>query len=155
MKFSAQEEYGLRCLLVIAAAGPAGEASLTIPEISHKEGLSSSHVAKLLSILRKAGYVTSTRGQQGGYALSRSPENISLRELLECLGGRLYGDTFCARHSGTEDECVHEGDCRLRPLWSQVQSAVDSVLDRFTLADVLKETIGEPLVRLTSVSNRV
>lgn len=152
MKFSAQEEYGLRCLLSIAEAGP--DASLTIPEISQKEGLSSSHVAKLLSILRRAGYVQSTRGQQGGYALSMPTDQMILRDLLECLGGRLYGDGFCARHSGNEEECVHTDDCRLRPLWMQVQSAVDTVLDRYTVADVLRESIEEPLVRMSAAPRR-
>ncbi|MCH7945265.1 MAG: Rrf2 family transcriptional regulator, partial [Armatimonadetes bacterium] len=58
MKFSAQEEYGLRCLL--ALAGAADEATLTIPVIARAEGLTQSHVAKLLALLRKGGFVNST-----------------------------------------------------------------------------------------------
>ena len=71
MKFSSQEEYGLRCLLRIARQGR--KASLTIPEISEAEGLSSFYVAKLMRILRRAGLVKSARGQIGGYSLSRPP----------------------------------------------------------------------------------
>ena len=86
MKFSAQEEYGLRCLLQIARLGPDG--SMTIPEISRIEGLTPTHVAKLTMILRKGGFLSSTRGQAGGYALARSPEKIIVGEVLEALGGK-------------------------------------------------------------------
>ena len=65
MKLSAQEEYGLRCLLQMASRG--NEASLSIPEISRAEGLSVPNVAKLMRLLRIAGFVKSVRGQSGGY----------------------------------------------------------------------------------------
>ena len=69
MKLTSQEEYGLRCLLRIARQGEGG--ALTIPEISEAEGISSYYVAKLMRILRRGGFVTSARGQAGGYTLSR------------------------------------------------------------------------------------
>ncbi|HUL79346.1 MAG TPA: Rrf2 family transcriptional regulator, partial [Vicinamibacteria bacterium] len=69
MKLSSQEEYGLRCLLQLARAG--GGASLTIAEMSEREGISAPNVAKIMRILRRAGLVKSTRGKAGGYALAR------------------------------------------------------------------------------------
>src|SRR2546425_11812681 len=75
MRFTAQEEYGLRCLLQIARE-PAG--SLTIPEIAEREALTSAYVAKLMSVLRKAGLVKSTRGQKGGYRLACPPDQMNL-----------------------------------------------------------------------------
>jgi Rrf2 family protein len=144
MKFSTQEEYGIRCLLTIADLEE-GQ-SITIPEISQKEGLSSSHVAKLMSILRKGGYVESTRGQMGGYRLAKSPDQVSLKDLLEDLGGRLYHDEFCGRHSGMESECVHTSECRVKPLWSIIQASVDTVVGRLTLADLLNSDVPAPVV---------
>ena len=67
MKLSAQEEYGLRCLLRLAREGESS--SLTIPEISLSEGISNHYVAKLMRILRRGGFVRSARGQAGGYTL--------------------------------------------------------------------------------------
>ena len=67
MKFSSQEEYGLRCLLRIARQG--GHGGLTIPEISGAEGISSFYVAKLLRVLRRAGLVKSA----GFWSFSRNP----------------------------------------------------------------------------------
>jgi Rrf2 family protein len=145
MKFSAQEEYGLRCLLQIARLGPEG--SMTIPEISRIEGLSQTHVAKLMMILRKGGFITSTRGQSGGYSIARSPENIPVGQVLEALGGKLYDGEFCNRHRGQLNICTHAIDCSVKSLWQVVQSAVDEVVDRITVADLLKQK--EPISNVT------
>lgn len=69
MKITAQEEYGLRCLLRFARTGT--EAVLTISEIAAAEGLSVPYVAKLLAILRQGGLIESVRGRSGGYRLAR------------------------------------------------------------------------------------
>jgi len=145
MKFSAQEEYGLRCLLQIARLGP--DASMTIPEISRIEGMTPTHVAKLLMILRKEGFINSTRGQQGGYTLARPADQIPVGEVLEALGGKLYDEEFCTRHGGVSRLCTHAVDCSVRSLWQVIQSAVDNVVNRITLADLLtqKETANVQL----------
>lgn len=143
MKFSAQEEYGLRCILSIASTDSGS--GITIPELSQMEGMTQPHVAKMLAILRKAGFITSTRGQQGGYSLALPPSKIIVGELLEALGGKLYEPAFCERHSGSQDECAHHVGCNLRPLWSRIQSAVDSIVYRLTVQDLLdgKLELGE------------
>ncbi len=142
MKFSAQEEFGLRCLISIAREGEDG--FLTILQISEREGLSGSHVAKLLSILRKHGFVKSVRGQQGGYRMARPPQAILVRDVLEALGGRLYDSGFCLRHAGLGESCVHETDCTLRPLWGTVQNAVDRVIAMITLQDLMDGKVDSP-----------
>jgi Rrf2 family protein len=136
MKFSAQEEYGLRCLLQIARRS-AAKSALTIPEISEMEGLSQTHVAKLLMILRKEGFITSTRGQIGGYTLARGPAEISVRDVLTALGGRLFDGEFCSRHAGQLDICRHAVDCGVKSLWQEIQSAVDAVTASLTVADLI------------------
>lgn len=137
MKFSAQEEYGLRCLLQIARRGDG--ASLTIPEISKVEGLTQTHVAKLMMILRKAEFVTSTRGQVGGYSLARPADQMRVADVLEALGGKLYDDEFCNRHKGQSDICTHAVDCSVRSLWQVIQGAVDEALANLSLADMFSE----------------
>lgn len=137
MKFSAQEEYGLRCLIQIARQGEGG--SLTIPEISKLEGLTTTHAAKLLMILRKEGFITSARGQSGGYSLSAKPADIKVADVLNALGGKLYDAEFCGRHSGALDICTHAVDCSVRSLWQVIQQSVDSVLEHLTLASMMEE----------------
>ncbi|MEK6324105.1 MAG: Rrf2 family transcriptional regulator [Acidobacteriota bacterium] len=135
MKLSAQEEYGLRCLLRLGAQGDGG--SLTIPEISRAEGISPEYVAKLMRIMRRGGMVTSARGATGGYTLSRPADQITAGEALTLLGGRLFESDFCERHAGAESLCTHSIDCSIRSLWQALQTAVDQVLTRTTLKDLL------------------
>ncbi len=135
MKFSAQEEYGLRCVLQLGRQAARG--SLTIPEISSAEGLSGPYVAKLMRILRRGGFVQSTRGQVGGYVLSRPPEQIVVGEVLALLGGRFYEPEFCERYPGSEEVCTHTVNCSVRSLWSALQGVLDRVLSKTTLQDLL------------------
>ncbi len=137
MKITAQEEYGLRCLLRLASAEPE---SLTLPEISAAEGLSVPYVAKLMAALRDAGLITSVRGRSGGYRLAKSADEIGLGSLLLMLGEPLYDDPgYCDRHPGVlEDGCVHRGACSLKTLWQTLETWMRRNLDQITLADLIQ-----------------
>lgn len=136
MKLSANEEYGLRCLVRIGHAGQAG--GLTIPEMSQAEGVSSAYAAKVLRELRKGGFVKAARGKEGGYTLARAAEEIVIADVIECLGGRLFESSFCEAHSGQAAICTRSVDCSVRSLWRAVQVAVDHVLRKATLRDLLR-----------------
>ncbi len=136
MKLSAQEEYGIRCLLYMVRHGE--ERSHSIPEISRSEGLSVPNVAKLMRILRLGGLVNSVRGQAGGYTLARTADQIPVSEVLTLLGGNLFGPHFCERHSGLERVCTHDSDCSLRVLWASLQKSMDSILSRTSLRDLVR-----------------
>jgi Rrf2 family protein len=135
VKLSAQEEYGLRCLLQMARR--VGE-SLTIAELARLEGISAPNAAKILRVLRRGGFVRSTRGQTGGYLLARAAHEINVGATLALLGGRLFDPGFCEKHSGMELSCHHLSDCSIRSVWRLVQGAVDQVLGRMTLQDLLR-----------------
>jgi Rrf2 family transcriptional regulator, iron-sulfur cluster assembly transcription factor len=135
MKFSTQEEYGLRCLLRISKSdSPNG---LTIPEISQMEGLSTANVGKILRLLRLGGFIESARGQTGGNKLARPAEEIVIGEVLEVLGGKLYQANFCIDHSGSELICTNSIDCAIRSLWTTIQKLLDGVLSKMTLKDLI------------------
>jgi Rrf2 family protein len=138
MKITAQEEYGLRCLLRLAQA--AEGQSLTLPEISAGEGLSVPYAAKVLSVLRQAGLIESVRGRAGGYRLARPPEQIALGSLLLTLGEPLFDEpSYCQRHAGPgTDNCVHHDGCTLRALWQTLEQWMRGTLNQVTLADLLQ-----------------
>jgi Rrf2 family protein len=139
MKITAQEEYGLRCLLRLAQAEE-GHA-LTIPEIAASEGLSAAYVAKILAVLRQAGLIESVRGRAGGYRLAGTPADIHLGAVMRVLGEPLFDDPgYCQRHAGTETNgsCVHYGSCTLRALWQTLEQWMRQTLDQITLADLLQ-----------------
>ena len=113
------------------------DGSVTIAELSRSEGISEPNVAKMMRVLRTAGFVQSTRGQSGGYTLARPAAEISIGEALAALGGRLYEPSFCETHTGSERLCTNMPDCSIRSVWRMVQTAVDQVLERITLKDLL------------------
>src|ERR671926_954755 len=134
MKVSAQEEYGLRCLLQLARLG-AGEA-LTLGQIAEREGISQANAGKVLWLLNKAGLVNSTRGTKGGYALSRPAAEIRLSEIIKVLDeGEVDG--HCKTYPGVLDSCVHTGDCQLRSVIVNVHEAVERALSAITLAQLI------------------
>ncbi len=134
MKLTAQEEYGLRCLLQIARE-PAG--FMTSSEIARREGLTTPYVAKLMHNLRKAGFVTSYRGQKGGYVLARAPQEINVGALLAAIGSRLFPEDFCVCHAGSMEECVHNTDCAIRSLWRFLDAVIERNLAKIVLQDFL------------------
>jgi Rrf2 family protein len=141
MKLSANEEYGLRCLVRLGYAGYEGQA-LTIPEISQAEGVSPAYTAKLLRVLRKGGFVKAARGKEGGYTLARSADSIIIGDVIDTLGGRLFENDFCNSHAGRAAICIRSVDCSVRSLWRAVQVAVDQVLSKATLRDLLQNEEG-------------
>jgi Rrf2 family protein len=161
MKFSAQEEYGLRCLIRIGKFYKI-EKAVTIPEISQAEGISQHTVGKILRILRLGGFLESERGQTGGYTLTAPPDKINIGKVLAALGGRLFDESFCDTHSGMPDICTNSVDCSIRSLWKMIQDSVDSVVNNLSLKDLLvsettffeiMETNGEEEQKLNSVDN--
>jgi Rrf2 family protein len=149
MKFSSQEEYGLRCLLRIGKQG--SEKGMTIPEISRSEGITPANVAKLLRILRLGGFLESSRGQTGGYTLSRTPAEITISDVLTVLGGKLYDHEFCGNHLSSEDVCGGSTDCSIKSLWQTIQGAVDNVLEKLTLMDLMDEEITYTQIKIPGV----
>src|SRR5215470_3134507 len=134
MKITAQEEYGLRCLLELARHH--GAEPLTLGAIAEEEGLSIPYVGKLMNHLRQSGLVESVRGRSGGYVLTRPAEEVTLADALEVLGGSFFSSGFCDEHNGTHARCVHLGECSIRSLWGVLGDIFDRVLKGTTLADL-------------------
>jgi len=136
MKISAVEEYGLRCLLQLARSKE--NQLLSAEDIAEKEGLSVAYIEKILAQLRKVGLVSSVRGMYGGYQLTRSPDKITVGELVKAVDGDFFTD-ICQHFSGNQNACVHSSACSVRPVWLMVARHVYRILDHLTLADLLNE----------------
>lgn len=135
MKITAQEEYGLRCLVQLTQADR--EAGLTVREIAQREGLSSAYVEKLLRLLGKAGFIHSVRGIKGGYLLSLKPEEITLTDVVRALGSIPDTQEICDRHTGNRVSCVHIDDCCIRSAWATLTQAIESFMDKVFLSDLV------------------
>ena len=117
MKITAQEEYGLRCLLQLAKNAGAAR-PLTVREVAANEGISTAYAEKLLYQLSKAGLAQSVRGIRGGFRLKRRPEDVTVGDVVRALGSFLTHAAICQRFTGEETQCVHNKNCGLRPVWS-------------------------------------
>jgi Rrf2 family iron-sulfur cluster assembly transcriptional regulator len=135
MKLSAQEEYGLRCLLQLARAQTTKD-SLTLSQIAGQEGISSANAGKLMWILTKAGLVQSTRGTKGGYVLARPASEIRLNQVIRVLEGE-PAESHCKSYAGVLDACIHTGDCGIRPVIVELHQIVDNALAEITLSQLL------------------
>ena len=136
MKITAQVEYGLRIMVRITRC--TDETGLNIRQLSEAEGLSVNYVAKLTRLLRIQGLINSTRGHMGGYVLAKPAAAITINETLKSLGGRFFDKKFCDSHAGILALCTNSVDCSIRSLWSMMQSTLDTLLDKVTLADMVK-----------------
>ena|SRR5436190_947135 len=134
MKISAQEEYGLRCLVQLANLS--GGESLTLPQIAELEGISTANAGKLMWLLNKAGFVNSTRGTKGGYYLSRPAGEIRLNEIIKVLDEEVLS-AHCESFTGVMEKCVHTGDCGIRPVIVGLHEIVENALSKITLAQLV------------------
>ena len=134
MKISAQEEYGLRCLVQLANLSN-GE-SLTLPQIAEREGISPANAGKLMWLLNKAGFVQATRGTKGGYSLARPATEIRLNEVIKVLDADVL-NKHCESYTGVLDKCVHKGDCGIRPVIVGLHEIVENALSQITLAQLV------------------
>ncbi|MDQ3649476.1 MAG: Rrf2 family transcriptional regulator [Acidobacteriota bacterium] len=134
MKVSAQEEYGLRCLVQLARLRE-GE-FLTLAQIAEREGISVANAGKLLWILNKAGLVNSIRGTKGGYQLARLSSEIHLNEIIKVLDEDVL-DGHCKSYTGVLEQCVHTGDCGIRPVIVGLHEIVQSAMAGISLAQLV------------------
>jgi Rrf2 family iron-sulfur cluster assembly transcriptional regulator len=151
MKISAQEEYGLRCLVQLAGTGR--DESLTLPQIAEREGISQSNAGKLMWLLNKAGFVTATRGTKGGYSLSRPADEIYLSEVIKVLEDDVV-EAHCNSYSGVLDSCVHTGDCGIRSVIVGLHEIVQNALSNVTLAQLVgtEKKVDERFHRIQGLS---
>ena len=154
MKISAQEEYGLRCLLQLAFL-PEGQ-SLTLPQIADREGISAANAGKLMWLLNKAGFVSAVRGTKGGYSLARAAGEIRLNEVIKVLDADVLSK-HCESYTGILQSCVHKGDCGIRPVIVGLHEIVENALSQITLAQLVgtEKKVDEMFHRIQGIHRTI
>ena len=132
MKLTTKTRYGVRALLEIARQY--GGQPVSLKEIAGRQSLSLKYLERLASNLQRAGVLDSVRGARGGYALSRHPEQINLREIYEVLEGG-GGFVDCTTEPAG---CEVAGACVTREVWARMYEAGMQVLESTTLADLVQ-----------------
>jgi len=128
-------DYGVRALVDLAMYGSDGD-SLRSSDISQRTAIPNAYLAQVLNSLKKAGFVKSTRGPNGGHQLAVDPDTIHLSSIMEVLDGAnnlvncLDDDNFC----------VHSPACAQKELWRTVEEAIHGVLFSITVSDLARKT---------------
>jgi Rrf2 family protein len=128
-------------------------------EIAERERLPGDYVEQILLRLRRAGIVRSTRGARGGYALARTPGEVSVRDVIAASELQTF-DLHCVTHPVEEERCSASHACSIRPVWVLLQQRIDAVLESVRLSDLLleesevRERVGLPVENAGTPSGR-
>jgi len=129
LRLSKLTDYGMVVLTTLARTPDAQRNAGDLADETH---IASPTVSKLLKQLAREGLVESSRGARGGYRLAKSPEYISMADVIRALEGPI-GLTECAAHEG---RCTIEDACHLRGNWQVINAAIREALDGVSLAEM-------------------
>ena len=133
MKISTRGRYALRLMLDLARQDP--EQYVTIKSIAERQEISSKYLEQIIPALSRAGFVKSVRGAQGGYRLTRPPEEYTVGMILRLIEGSL-APVACM--DDNPNQCPRCGECVTLDVWKQLDAAISGVIDHITLADLLE-----------------
>ena len=123
-------DYGVRALIELAHHY--GEGPVQSAVIASRQGVPEPYLDQLLTALRRADFIRSVRGPQGGHALIRDPQELRLSEAISALEGSLAPIACLDDPNG----CRKSTSCSLRPVWQEVEAATIRILDSITIADL-------------------
>ena len=141
MRLSKRGEYGLRAMIDLALILNGRETPggvVQIKDISEREKIPAKFLEQILLTLKNAGLLHSKMGIGGGYYLARSPQEITLGQIVRTLDGPLAPIRCVSKMAYESCGCPDEQTCGLRMVMYDVRNAIAGILDHTTLADVLK-----------------
>ena len=136
MRVSKKSQYGLRAMVYLASVFSKKNNIRSLKEISQKENISFDYLEKIISQLEKKGLVGAKRGIRGGYFLKRSPQKISVGEIISTLESTMFPVKCLAKEK--RYNCPRKKTCKTVNVWKKVQEVLNSTLNSITLADLLK-----------------
>ncbi len=136
LRVSKLTDYATVVMTVLASVHAGGRADdvLSAQDLADRAHLELPTASKLLKQLAQAGLVESFRGVNGGYRLARTPERITIAQIVTAMEGPI-GMTECSAQAGL---CGHESHCGVRVNWQRINVAIADALASVTLVDMLK-----------------
>ncbi|MGI6092206.1 MAG: RrF2 family transcriptional regulator [Negativicutes bacterium] len=141
MKLSTKGRYGVAAMYDLAMHH--GQGPISLKSIAQRQEISEHYLEQLMGILRKAGYVKSIRGAQGGYSLTKDPSKISVGDIIRVMEGPI-APVDCLLDDSCRDNnyCEKADMCVTRGVWAKVRDSINNVLDSISLADLCREEKG-------------
>ena len=136
MKLSKKSEYGLRALLELTLAH--GQSTLQRQDIVARQHIPIEFLEQILLTLKRAGFIASRRGINGGYTLIKQPSDITLGQVIRTLDGPL-APISCVSKTAYQKcrDCpyANKAHCPVQDVMGTVRDAIAGILDHYTLAD--------------------
>ena len=133
MKISTKGRYALRLMLDMAMHNNGD--LVRIKDVAERQNISDKYLEQIVSALNKAGYVKSVRGPQGGYRLTKNPDQYTVGMILRITEGSL-APVACLEDD--KNECERHTDCATLILWKKLDDAIKGVVDKVTIEDLMK-----------------
>lgn len=149
MKLTLYTDYSLRVLLYLASS-PDHNKLIQIKEIAEAYGISKNHLMKVTFHLGKLGYVETIRGRNGGLALAQEPKDVNIGELVR----QTEEDFHIVECFHDHSSCVISPHCKLKGVLYQATQAFISVLDQYTLEDLIVNKEQLTTLLFTDVKER-
>ncbi len=129
MKLTTQTDYALRTLMFLATRSSRSN----VADVASLFGISVNHVAKVVNLLARGGYIRSVRGIGGGIELAKQPEEIPIGEVIE----KMEGDLHLLACVGNDTTCMIHSFCKLKGVLAEAERVQKEYLSSMTLADVV------------------
>ena len=141
---SKKTKYGLHSLIYLAKHY--NEGSVLIADLAREERIPKKFLEAILLELKKHGILKSKKGKGGGYSLSKPPSEIEMGQIIRILSGPLAPVACVSKTAYRKcDECYDENSCGIRLMMTDVRDAIANILDKTSLADVLRKTENKNL----------
>lgn len=137
MKLSKRGEYGVRAMIDLASR-EGNNGVVQIKEIAERQHIPAKFLEQILLTLKNAGLLQSKMGMGGGYHLAKPADQIDLGHIVRVLDGPLAPIRCVSQMAYESCGCPDEQFCGLRMVMYDVRTAIAEVLDRTTLADIMK-----------------
>ncbi|PCM44795.1 RrF2 family transcriptional regulator [Marinobacter sp. ANT_B65] len=145
MHITRYTDYSLRVLIYLAGQG---DGLSTIQEIADSYDISKNHLMKVVHQLNKKGYIETVRGKKGGMRLQMAPEDINVGVLVR----ETEHDLSIVECHSSQNTCKITPVCGLKSMFGEALQAFLSVLDKYTLQDVIKDQYQPQLLRLLQIA---
>lgn len=133
MQISHKTDYSLKIILHLSGLYP--ESTAQIKQIAKSQDIPRKFLEQVLLMLKKGGFLLSKLGPKGGYFLARSPEEISVGDVVRFVEGPVHPISCIAE--GLEESCSFASVCVFRDIWIEVEDSISDIIDNINFKELM------------------
>lgn len=137
MLVSQKSQYALRAIFELSKRY--GQGVVRIAEIAQAQAIPVRFLEVILNQLKQGGFVSSQRGNHGGYLLARRPKEVTVAQVLEVIQGPVGTSGCMLETNKTRGNCPQFEDCVFTTMWKKLNNAISGVLDATTFGELVEQ----------------